>query len=176
MEKNKKFEDGLNPVMLSYAFNTLFYKKTRNPIFLWVVYQLCRKENITMPEWVYEYIDNCADKILIDKDPKDKAASLCYEALGFKSKGPGTSWKKAKNEVERWNAYLSLKDEEAASPESSRAEILGNTINKLTEESDLDENTDIGTINRWKQDIMKTFEPKEIDAVFDEILKLFPKV
>ena len=105
--KRKKNKNYFHNVAAGYFFNCLYYKKTNNPLFLWSVYRLCREENIAIPEWVYEYFDKCADKLLTDNDlPGDKVAPLCSEALGFKSLGPGTPWKEVKKEIAQIKTIL----------------------------------------------------------------------
>jgi hypothetical protein len=61
----KEFEGAV----FGYFFNTLFYRKTKNPLFLWQAYQICRKEKFAIPGWIYKYFDDCAGKILINNFP-----------------------------------------------------------------------------------------------------------
>ena len=120
--KNKNY---FHNVAAGYFFNCLYYKKTNNTLFLWSVYRLCREENIAIPEWVYEYFDKCADKLLTDNDlPGDKVAPLCSEALGFKSLGPGTPWKEVKKEIIKSKAHRAVKDAEKASPKNLRNSVM----------------------------------------------------
>ena len=178
MGKGKKNKNYFHNVAAGYFFNCLYYKKTNNPLFLWSVYRLCREENIAIPEWVYEYFDKCADKLLTDNDlPGDKVAPLCSEALGFKSLGPGTPWKEVKKEIRKSKAHRAVKDAEKASPKNFRYEILEDAIKRLVDDiGHAFEKTDTGTINRWIRDYEETFDPKEVKAVLDEMRELFPKV
>ena len=175
MGKGKKNKSYFHRIACTYFFNSLFYKKTKNPLFLWEVYRLCRTEKATIPEWVYKYLDDCAGKILTNNDPGDRAASLCHEALGLKSSGPGTPWKKGRDEMKKWDAYALLKQEEESFPEGSHTEKLEAAIAKLMEKFGSDSEIDMRTLNRWELDMKQTFENKdEIDSIFNEMRVLFP--
>ena len=176
MGKGKKNKNYFHNVAAGYFFNCLYYKTTKNPLFLWEIYRLCRKEEIAIPKWVYKYFDECADKILINNDPGDKAPSLCHEALGLKSKGPGTPWKKVSDEIKKWEAYVLFQKEDEALPEASRRDILEKTIEKLLKDFGPDSDLDTRTLNRWIKSIKEKFQNKdEIRAIFDEMRESFGK-
>ena len=78
MGKGKKNKNYFHNVAAGYFFNCLYYKKTNNPLALWSVYRLCREENIAIPEWVYEYFDKCADKLLTDNNDKILMFKFAY--------------------------------------------------------------------------------------------------
>ena len=158
MGKDKKNKSYFHRIVRTYFFNRLFYKKTKNPLFLWEVYRLCRTENAPIPEWIYKYLDDCAGKILTNNDPGERAASLCHEALGLKSSGPGTPWKKGRDEMKKWDAYALLKQEEESFPEGSHTEQLEAAIAKLMEKFGSDSEIDMRTLSRWELDMIKTFE------------------
>ena len=100
---------------------------------------------------------------------------MCHEALGLKSSGPGTPWKKGRDEMKKWDAYALLKQEEESFPEGSHTEQLEAAIAKLMEKFGSDSEIDMRTLSRWELDMKKTFENKdENDSIFNEMRVIFP--
>jgi hypothetical protein len=68
---------------LGIGLNAWIYRKTGRPIYAWRTYQLCRQVGVPVPEWFFEYLDGCADRL--DQDltsPKQVA-----EAFGLDRRG-----------------------------------------------------------------------------------------
>jgi hypothetical protein len=176
VKKKKTPKTKSHSIQTIYAFllDRCSYEQTKNPIFLWSIYRLCRNENIAIPEWIFKYLDDCADKITTNKDPGDKVDSLCSKALRLKTLGAHTHWKKANNQIKKWRAYNFFEDEKKTSPNSTLLTISENTIQKLVDEHVIESEISERTLRHWKKDIKGMFkDKKQVDSVFDEIRKLF---
>jgi hypothetical protein len=172
-EKNKSY---FEKIVITYFFNALYYKTTKNPLFLWEVFRLCREEDLLIPEWVNNYFDDCASKLLTAKDPGERAPFLCYEALDFKSFGPGTPWKKVDDNTRKLTAYYLQRIEKKTNPEHSQTEILESVIAKIMEKFGDNHEIEPRTLNRWQIDIQEKLDDnKVVQSIFNEIRGLINK-
>lgn len=58
----------------------LGFEQTKNPLFVWDCYALCRRLNKPVPSWIFEYFDSVASKMM----NRNNNAGKLPEILGFK--------------------------------------------------------------------------------------------
>ena len=58
------------------------YEDTKNPLFAWAAWQLCRENNIQIPDDILEYFDRCATSLLaLTEQDAQKDANAVTAAL-----------------------------------------------------------------------------------------------
>ena len=65
----------------------------------WEAWREARKRGKPIPDWVLEYLDSCAEKLVTgppDYDNRESNRPFIANSLGFKGSGPGP-WKKREN-------------------------------------------------------------------------------
>lgn len=72
-------------------FCWLEYERTRNPIFPWFAYRVCRKLGQPAPEWVRNYLDGVSRKLqeFCLSPPRDPVRAF-FRALGAERRGAGS--------------------------------------------------------------------------------------
>lgn len=65
------------------------YRRTKNPVHLWLAYKVARKLNAPLPPWLLDYFDECAAR-LTDGDGTRSPKAIAA-ALGLETKGGGPS-------------------------------------------------------------------------------------
>lgn len=87
------------------------FMDTKNPLFAWQRISRCHQRNEPLPKWVMEYLIEVADGILTIDNPKNQAAKLIKDALGFSDGKLFSQYHKSAREFraynrvesERWN-------------------------------------------------------------------------
>jgi len=77
------------------------YMHDSNPLFVWLAYDICRKNDMPLPEWVLEYLDASAGNLLSKANDKvipveNNAAKAIAKALDMNTMGPGNVFKRYK--------------------------------------------------------------------------------
>jgi hypothetical protein len=72
--KTTNFPGQLDLMKLKYLFNS--YK---NPIYIWEAYACCRKWEIDIPCWVFEYFDRCSEN-LINIKPSNRTRKQGFDS------------------------------------------------------------------------------------------------
>jgi hypothetical protein len=79
------------------------WDESNNPVFAWVAFRTCRSAGLDLPEWVLKYLDQGADAMvrLFEEPPKQKnrVAPAIAEALGMKTDGAGTVFRRARDSM-----------------------------------------------------------------------------
>lgn len=91
------------------------YKETGNPLFAWHVYSSCKRLDRHLPEWVEEYLDSVARKVIETEKYSSKAAAYM---LGFsetpndagRGQGKGSGNKPIKQFDRLWLEYNAPKE------------------------------------------------------------------
>lgn len=128
------------------------YEENGNPLFAWQAYEMARKADLDVPDWVLGYLDNVARAIgnvtpLGDKRVRDQAAS----ALGLRGQGGGRSdWTRLDKEVLKLYVVRDFWLLKENSPELSNWEIFAD----LAAEHDLD----ISQISKWHNESLKKLD------------------
>jgi hypothetical protein len=89
------------------------FRKEENPLFLWTAYQAARKENLPLPEWVLNYLDDAANH-LTSCDGKGDPWPIVRDAFKLFTWGQGTMFSRfRKYHLKYWslNRVLTLKEE-----------------------------------------------------------------
>jgi hypothetical protein len=74
------------------------YENEKNPLFVWEAYQIARKWDIPLPEWVLKYLDDAAEELL-DRPPGYKTSEALFEAFKIPKgqKGQGSIFSRYEN-------------------------------------------------------------------------------
>ncbi|MGD8993030.1 MAG: hypothetical protein PVI00_16350 [Desulfobacterales bacterium] len=81
-------------ILWEMEIDTIFvnFQITKNPLFVWEAFKLCREHGKEVPDWVYEYFENVASNLLSlserEKMSKQRAANEVYEALEMSQLSP----------------------------------------------------------------------------------------
>ena len=62
------------------------FRKTRNPLFAWMMWSVCRTMRKDMPAWLLDYFDRVASDLLtraLNEPPKSEIAMFAGKVLGF---------------------------------------------------------------------------------------------
>jgi len=87
------------------------YKKSNNPLYVWLAFQQARKLDLAVPEWVLDYLLNSADKLLkISGELGDKTQAAIAEALGLKTVGGGSQFKRFRDEERNRQIYRRVQE------------------------------------------------------------------
>jgi hypothetical protein len=86
-------------------------KKIGNTLSVWDAYIIARKAQVSIPDWILEYFDRVARKMLIEENRTEDLAQI----LGFKWKpelrgGGAGPWKQYRSFHVRNNAIATVKD------------------------------------------------------------------
>ncbi|MEW8051334.1 MAG: hypothetical protein ACH255_09065 [Candidatus Thiodiazotropha sp.] len=67
------------------------YKKNSNPLYIWQAYSMYREVDLPIPDWVYEYLDQCSKNLMNhwDNPPKEPAKAIA-KSLNMVSSGRGS--------------------------------------------------------------------------------------
>jgi len=68
-----------------------------NPLLAWEAFQHCRKNKIAVPEWVLNYLDNTAEKLLSIQPAKGVQWDI-VNACGLNTTGQGNSFTRYKKQ------------------------------------------------------------------------------
>ncbi|MEW8062375.1 MAG: hypothetical protein AB2797_04620, partial [Candidatus Thiodiazotropha sp.] len=67
------------------------YKKTSNPLYIWETYSQCRNVEMPIPDWIYEYFDQCSSNLMKHWDnPPGEPAKAIAKSLSMASPGRGS--------------------------------------------------------------------------------------
>jgi len=91
------------------------FKKTGNPLYAWHVYAACRKRSRVLPQWVEEYIDGVAQRVIEETKLSPKATEYM---LGFiaeptdekKGQGKGSGNRPYREFEREWAQYHAPKE------------------------------------------------------------------
>jgi len=72
------------------------YHTHKNPIYAWEAYATCRKWEIEIPDWILQYLDDCAENLSTIDQP-DQASDEVYRAIKFSSKTQRSPFKRREN-------------------------------------------------------------------------------
>ncbi len=87
------------------------YKKSKNPLYAWLAFQQARKHELAVPEWVLDYFLNSADNLLeISGALGDKTQAAITEALGLKTDGGGSQFKRLRDEERNRKIYRRVQE------------------------------------------------------------------
>lgn len=87
------------------------YKKSNNPLYVWLAFQQAHKLDLAAPEWVLDYFLNSADKLLeISGELGDKTQAAIAEALGLKTDGGGSQFKRFRDEERNRQIYRRVQE------------------------------------------------------------------
>lgn len=87
------------------------YKKSKNPLYAWLAFQQARKLDLTVPEWILDYFLNSADNLLeISGELADKTQAAIAEALGLKTDGGGSQFKRFRDEERNRQIYRRVQE------------------------------------------------------------------
>ena len=63
------------------------FQESKNPLFVWEAFKLCRDHGQKVPDWVFEYFDNVASNLISlserEKMSDQRAADEVYDVLGM---------------------------------------------------------------------------------------------
>lgn len=70
------------------------FENTKNPLFAWDCYALCRRENKPVPLWVFEYLDSVAFRMMSkDSNPRKLPDILGFTEMRVEGKrASGKAW------------------------------------------------------------------------------------
>lgn len=142
-EEKRESKKRLTEFIYNYKFK-LYYERykleERNPLYVWAVYHLSRKLNISIPEWVLEYFDEVAQNL---QNPPQKGGErisvFLQKALKMQKKGKGNIFKRYFDTEKRitvvWQIIELLR----------KKETLENSIIQISEETGMSEET----LKKW---------------------------
>lgn len=125
------------------------YKAKENPILVWIAYnyarQLIKKDyDFTIPEWIFEYLDNAAKRLLTIQSSKNSATKIAM-AFGLWSQGKGTAFSKAANIQFKYYVVKNILLEKKINSQKTDLEIF----NKIAGEIGNGEEVSEITIQNW---------------------------
>jgi len=87
------------------------YKKSNNPLYAWLAFQQARELDIAAPEWVFDYFLKTADHLLkISGGLGDTTHAGIADALGLKTAGAGSQFKRFKDEERNRQIYRRVQE------------------------------------------------------------------
>ncbi|MHB1400670.1 MAG: hypothetical protein ACYDAI_11045 [Trichloromonadaceae bacterium] len=127
------------------------YNRTKNPLFVWAAFDLCRKIEAPAPEWVMQYFAESARKLLrransADPPGNDASTDIAW-CLNMSTQGQGTVFSRFKKDGLRLyvaEMFWRLRYEQ---PLISNAIIAGQVSLNIDAERDIE--LDTATIEKW---------------------------
>ena len=87
------------------------YKKSKNPLYAWRALQQAHELDLAVPEWVLDYLLKTADDLLkISGGLGDTTQATIAEALGLKTAGAGSQFKRFNDEERNRRIYRRVQD------------------------------------------------------------------
>ena len=87
------------------------YKKSKNPLYAWLAFQQAHELDLVVPEWVLDYLLKTADDLLkISGGLGNATQSAIAEALGLKTAGAGSQFKRLHDEERNRRIYRRVQD------------------------------------------------------------------
>ena len=142
--------DQIDDMFTAYQLkvDTAAYMESKNPLFLWRLYQNCRREKIEPPPWVLEYFDQVAVELIALEGKrhiaKDVLFALRLDAIGKNTKTPRTKLTmKTIGAYQKYNIYRSDLGLDKGEAEERLSKEYGNTTR---------------TIRRWIKNIREALD------------------
>jgi hypothetical protein len=152
-----KVPDGRKLNIEFLAMLKAVYERERNPYFVWLAYDFSRhiikrNPNFPLPEWIYEYLDEAAEKLLRIRGKK-KMGSKIASALNMIPSGPSI-FTKAQDWWLRFIAIQLVLVKKGANPEKNYEDIYVDVAKSLFY---MGEHIEHSTIQTWFSDWKKEF-------------------
>ena len=97
-----------------------------NPLFIWEAIKVAYEKKISLPPWVMNYLNDCAEKVLalLNLEPHSRGTEVFLKALAFLTEGQGDYVTRYHRNKQRWEAVRRVLELRKEQPISSWEKIF----------------------------------------------------
>jgi hypothetical protein len=111
IDEMKSRTDQLNkllPIQYSLTTYRIIFENTGNSLAAWAAYKICRKNEISILQWVLDHLDKVAQNIDELKDIGERPEKIFYTTFGMNQHGTKSPIKHLERQLKIWSAIESV--------------------------------------------------------------------